>query len=297
MSAKRTGLGRNLSALLQPAEGATESMIANQAASTSTNALSELPIDCLQPGAFQPRGHMDEAGLKALAESIAQQGVLQPIVVRPLKGRALHYEIIAGERRWRASQLAKRTHVPVVVRAVSDETAMALGLIENLQREALNVMDEARAMYRLNQEFGLTHQEIAKLLSKSRTAVSNCLRLLQLSGAVATLLEAGELDMGHARCLLGLSKDEQSRVADMVIRRKLSVRETEAWVAKLKTTAQPSTPKAWPLQDGFQQALAQLSRYLGTDVRLKAREAGSGRLWIDFKDEAELQTLLARLGE
>ncbi|MCH9756461.1 MAG: ParB/RepB/Spo0J family partition protein [Gammaproteobacteria bacterium] len=288
MSHKRAGLGRNLSALLKPTD---------EVPVKEPEALLMLSVDVLKAGAYQPRGTMDEKALKALASSIEQQGVLQPIVVRKLADSEA-YEIIAGERRWRASQMAKLTEVPVVVRDVNDETAMALALIENLQREALNVMDEARAMYRLHHEFSLKHQEIAHILSKSRASVSNCLRLLQLSAPVMALLEAGELDMGHARCLLNLKADEQARVADWVVSRGLSVRETEALVSRLKEKQSESEKKS-DLSDSvstaFKHELKQASAYLGANVRLKSGQAGQGRLMIDFKDTKQLKQLLNRL--
>ncbi len=292
MSTKRGGLGRSLSALLQPTDEAPARVGATD---EKAQTLLTLPVSELQPGEYQPRGSMDKAGLDALAASIKQQGVLQPIVVRKLASGT--YEIIAGERRWRASQLADLTEVPVVVRDVSDETAMALALIENLQREALNVMDEARAMHRLSHEFALTHQDIARLLSKSRAAVSNCLRLLNLNDDVKVLLEEGKLDMGHARSLLKLSEKEQQQVAAWVINRGLSVRETEALVARVKAKEVDSlTPKA-PRVDTrpFQSTLKQLSTDLGAPVRLKSGEAGRGRLLIDFNDAEHLKRLLARL--
>ncbi len=293
MSAKRTGLGRNLSALLQQADASEQNTEVTSEGSTQT--LIMLPIDALKPGAYQPRGVMDEGALKALAASIEQQGILQPIVVRKLQDSE-QYEIIAGERRWRASQMANLADVPVIVRDVNDETAMAFALIENLQREALNVMDEARAMHRLQDEFGLTHQEIARLLSKSRAAVSNCLRLLQLTALVAALLEAGKLDMGHARCLVNLEPSEQERVANLIVSRGLSVRETEAWVARLKAGEQEEKPDAARGADlVFDKELKQVSAYLGANVQLKTGKSGQGRLMIDFKDAKQLKKLLEKL--
>lgn len=293
MSAKRTGLGRNLSALLKQADESLKEVSTDMVNAAQT--LKIIPIDELRPGAYQPRGSMDADALEALASSIKQQGILQPIVVRKQQD-APQYEIVAGERRWRASKLAELTEVPVIVRDVNDETAMALALVENLQREALNVMDEARAMYRLNQEFALTHQEIADLLSKSRAAVSNCLRLLQLSAPVALLLESGLLDMGHARCLLQLEADEQRQVADLIVKKGMSVRETEAYVARLKQT-KPSERISDPAESNplFDDALRYLSTYLGTKVQVKATRAGRGRLWIDFKNPKHLSVLLKRL--
>lgn len=295
MTAKRAGLGRNLSALLKQTD--EELKAAEVVGVEQATGLLMLPVEALQPGAYQPRGAMDETALKALAASIKQQGVLQPIVVRQQKN-STQYEIIAGERRWRASQLAELSEVPVVVRNVNDETAMALALIENLQREALNVMDEARAMLRLTEEFGLTHQEIADLLSKSRAAVSNCLRLLQLAPPVMHLLESGQLDMGHARCLLKLAADAQIRAAELIVARGLSVRDAEALVTRLKQAKLSEKPPVAPKHNPvFDSALKQVSTYLGTSVCLKTSAAGSGRLMIDFKDAAHLKQLLTRLNQ
>jgi ParB family transcriptional regulator, chromosome partitioning protein len=297
MSNKRGGLGRSLSALLQPTDELEARVSVTDKPETEQHQLRILPVTTLQPGVYQPRGSMDEVGLQGLAASIKQQGVLQPIVVRKLtSGR---YEIIAGERRWRASQLAKLTEVPVIVRDVNDETAMALALIENMQREALNVMDEARAMHRLSHEFALTHQDIARLLSKSRAAVSNCLRLLNLNDAVKIMLEDGLLDMGHARALLKLSDEEQQHVAGWVVSRGLSVRETEALVVRVKEKQAPvaSPDKLETDVMPFQHELQQLSTHLGADVRLKSGQKGRGRLLIDFNNAAHLKQLLARLAQ
>ncbi|TAL63031.1 MAG: ParB/RepB/Spo0J family partition protein, partial [Legionella sp.] len=204
MATKRSGLGRNLSALLSQ----SSTMVLDER--PVTNPL-KLAVGCLQPGKYQPRGEMEEAPLMELADSIKKQGLLQPLLVRELDdGR---YEIIAGERRWRASQMAGLTEVPVIVKQVDDETAMAMALVENLQREDLNAMDQARAMYRLTNEFSLTHQQVAELLCKSRTAVSNFLRLMSLSTVVKKMLEHGDLDMGHARALLTLDELQQNQVA------------------------------------------------------------------------------------
>ena len=198
MTVKRSGLGRNLSALLSQ----SGSTLLQQEKPQSEHL--KLAVDCLQPGKYQPRGEMEEAPLNELAESIKKQGLLQPLIVRELTNGC--YEIIAGERRWRASQIAGLTEVPVILKQVDDETAMAMALVENLQREDLNAMDQARAMHRLTTEFALTHQQVADLLCKSRTAVSNFLRLLSLAPSVKKLLEHGDLDMGHARALLMLDE-------------------------------------------------------------------------------------------
>ena len=225
MTVKRGGLGRNLSALLSQPSG----ILLTDKPQTESLRLS---VECLQPGKYQPRGEMEQAPLTELAESIKKQGLLQPLLVRELSsGR---YEIIAGERRWRASQIAGLTEVPVILKQVDDETAMAMALVENLQREDLNAMDQARAMHRLTNEFSLTHQQVADLLCKSRTAVSNFLRLLSLSTAVKKLLEHGDIDMGHARALLMLEEEQQNQAAQLIVAKNLSVRETEKLVERIK---------------------------------------------------------------
>lgn len=292
MSAKRGGLGRSLSALLANMD---EPIAVGNTQHVNESTLMTLSVKALQPGQYQPRGEMDETGLQELAASVKQQGLLQPIVARELSPG--HYEIIAGERRWRACQLADIQDVPVLVRQVNDETAMALALIENLQREALSVMDEARAMQRLSQEFSLTHVDIARLLSKSRAAVSNCLRLLNLSDVVKVMLDDGKLDMGHARCLLRLNEAEQAQVAEWVVNRRLSVRETEALVARVKAN-QNKVSSCKPVQVPgveFQDELKQLSAYLGTKVQLKPGASGQGNLLIQFKDAQHLERVLASL--
>lgn len=292
MSAKRGGLGRSLSALLANME---EPITGDDTPRVNESMLMTLPVMALQPGQYQPRGAMDETGLQELAASVKQQGLLQPIVARELSPK--QYEIIAGERRWRACQLAGITDVPVLVRQVNDETAMALALIENLQREALSVMDEARAMQRLSQEFSLTHIDIARLLSKSRAAVSNCLRLLNLSEVVKTMLDDGRLDMGHARCLLRLNEAEQAQVAEWVVNRRLSVRETEALVARVKAN-ESGVLSSKPVRTtgvGFHDELKQLSVYLGTKVQLKPGASGQGNLLIQFKNAEHLEQMFASL--
>jgi ParB family chromosome partitioning protein len=288
MTVKRSGLGRNLSALLSQSSG---------------NLLNEKPpadglklaVDCLQPGKYQPRGEMEEAALTELAESIKKQGLLQPLVVRELSdGR---YEIIAGERRWRASQLAGLTEVPVVLKQVDDETAMAIALVENLQREDLNAMDQARAMHRLTDEFSLTHQQVADLLCKSRTAVSNYLRLLALSTAVKKLLEHGDIDMGHARALLMLEEEQQNQVAQLIVAKNLSVRETEKLVERVKAgkAATESAPNNEPIAFHYQEQVNNLARQLQTTIKLKPGKAGKGSLVIQYDGAHDLQKIMEQL--
>lgn len=288
MAVKRSGLGRNLSALL--GASSSQALLAEKETTAPQRLL--LSIGSLQPGRYQPRGTFDDNSLSELAESIKKQGLLQPLLVREVT--AGHYEIIAGERRWRACQLAEMTVVPVILHEVDDETAMAMALVENLQREDLNAMDQARAMHRLTTEFALTHQQIADLLSKSRTAVTNYLRLFNLNLDVRTMLEQGQIDMGHARCLLMLDEHQQSKVALLIIARNLSVRETEALVARVKSgpTAIAKKNALLPL---FEDELICLSKQLQTKVKIKTGPAGKGTLVFHYNDEHMLQILLKQL--
>jgi len=287
MTIKRSGLGRNLSALL----GAPGSALLTEKEIPSSQQLT-LSADMLQPGRYQPRGTFDDDTINELAESIKKQGLLQPLLVRPIADG--HYEIIAGERRWRACVLAEVKDIPVVIHQVDDETAMAMALVENLQREDLNAMDQARAMHRLTTEFSLTHQQIAELLSKSRTAVTNYLRLLNLNSEVRRLLENGDLDMGHARCLLILDEQQQSYVARLIIAKQLSVRETEALVARVKAgKSEPAKKEAcMPL---CEEEIIGLSKQLQTKINVKPGKAGKGTLIIHYQNESSLKTMLSKL--
>lgn len=285
--AKRGSLGRNLSALLSQSESVTEPLV-------KENSLMSLALSALQPGKYQPRHDFSEVALNELAESIKKQGLLQPIVARKVSDE--RYEIIAGERRWRACQRAGLSSVPVLVRSVDDETAMAMALVENLQREDLNAMDQARAMHRLTDEFDLTHQQVADLLSKSRTAVSNFLRLLQLSLPVRKMLEHGDLNMGHARCLLMLTEAQQKEVAELVIAKSLSVRETERLVTRVKLGKVP--PSKLPLDDikhHYADELKSIGRRLQTKVSLKPGKSGKGSLMLHYENESSLKALMAFL--
>ncbi|HRD69876.1 MAG TPA: ParB/RepB/Spo0J family partition protein [Legionella sp.] len=285
MTVKRSGLGRNLSALLSQ----SGSTLLNDKPQTEHL---KLAVSCLQPGKYQPRGEMEEAPLAELAQSIQKQGLLQPILVRELSHGS--YEIIAGERRWRASQLAGLTEVPVILKQVDDETAMAMALVENLQREDLNAMDQARAMFRLTSEFALTHQQVADLLCKSRTAVSNFLRLLSLSPAVKKLLEHGDLDMGHARALLVLDEEQQNQVAQLIIAKNLSVRETEKIVDRIKS-GNMSPPPAETSSPVSQETLATLTHHLKTQVSLKAGKGNKGSLVIHYNNREILEKIISQL--
>lgn len=288
MVVKRGGLGRNLSALLSHTDG--HLLLANPQSEMERQ---RLAITDLQPGKYQPRGDIDEAGLVELAESIKKQGLLQPLVVRELS--AGRYEIIAGERRWRACRLAGMTEVPVLIRQVDDETAMAMALVENLQREDLNAMDQARAMHRLTTEFSLTHQQIAELLCKSRAAVSNFLRLLNLHSDVRRMLEHGDLDMGHARALLMLEEHQQYQVAQLVVAKGLSVRETEALVTRVRANIAETSSSSVPVRPLFENELQTLAEQLKTRVKLKQGQAGKGTLIIHYDDPDALEQMINRL--
>ncbi len=286
MATKRGGLGRNLSALLSQSP-------ATFIAELPTSQLLQLSLDCLQPGQYQPRTAMDDAALQELANSIKQQGILQPIIIRALDtGR---YEIIAGERRWRAARLAGLSQVPVLLKQVDDETAVAIALVENLQREELHAVDEARAMCRLIEEFNLTHQQIAELLSRSRAAVTNCLRLLSLSPEVLQLLETGDLNMGQARALLSLDFAEQVQAAHLVIAKNLSVRETEQLVNRLKKGPIVLENKAPLLDSSFDDTLGSLTALLQTKVKLKPGKSGKGSLIIAYQSERDLKKIIKQI--
>jgi ParB family chromosome partitioning protein len=283
MVAKKRGLGRGLDALL-----GSESR--PEAAGT---ALEEIPVEWITPGKYQPRKNMDESGLSELAASIRAQGVMQPIVVRRMgEGR---FEIIAGERRWRATQLAGLDRIPAVIRDVSDESAVAISLIENIQREDLNPMEEALALQRLIDEFDLTHQQVADAVGISRTAVTNFLRLLNLDGRVAGMLARGEIEMGHARALLGLPDDHQLAVARDIAARGLSVRQTEAMVRRALSrnkVRKPSTTDA-----DTRQLESRLSMNLGQPVTIQHTARGKGKLIIKYNSLDELDGILSRFGD
>lgn len=290
MVVKRGGLGRNLSALLSHTNS---SALLDEPAEQRTFTHKTLAINLLQPGKYQPRREIEDSALHELAQSIKQHGLLQPLVVREINPD--QYEIIAGERRWRACQLADMNNVPVIVRQVDDETAMAMALIENLQREDLNVIDQAFAMQRLVNEFDLTHQQIADLLSKSRTNVSNYLRLLNLNSDVRCLLERGDLDMGHARCLLVLDSELQTQVAQQVVNKNLSVRETEALVARMKMSPTAISETKRDVVPLYKTQIQSLSQRLEANVTIKAGKKAGGSLMIHYDDEQNLELLIERL--
>ena len=286
MSTKRRGLGRGLDALLASSTPA----VANDQVSDSTQLL-ELPVERLSRGRYQPRLDMEPQALEELAASIKAQGVLQPIVVRPIGGD--NFEIIAGERRWRAAQMAKLEQVPVVIRDVPDEAAIAMALIENIQRENLNPIEEAIALQRLQQEFELSQQEVADAVGKSRTAVANLLRLLNLTDEVKRMLEHGDLEMGHARALLPLTEELQIDAGREVVAKGLSVRQTELLVRGLQN---PVEPKAKPtLTSKHERIVDDLSRLLSTKVTLSENAKGQGKIVISYKDAKELKAIVKQL--
>ena len=278
-------LGRGLDALLAPAlEAATGG---------ANDELRELPVDMLQRGRYQPRTHMDPAALEELSNSIKAQGVVQPIVVRALP--AGNFEIVAGERRWRAAQMAGLATIPAVVRRIPDEAAIAIALIENIQRENLNPIEEAGALQRLIDEFGMTHQQTAEAVGRSRAAVTNLLRLLTLPSDVRELLETGKMDMGHARALLALDSTHQSEAAHTVVEKGLSVRETETLVRRMME-AKPASGRKTPRVDPDVRALTErLADKLGARVAIMSGSGGRGRLVIEFNSSDELEGILARI--
>ncbi len=297
MSARKGGLGRGLDSLLGAAKASKDSTAATEPATDTTAggeaaapraALKSLPVDLLQRGQYQPRRDMDQEALQELSNSIRAQGVIQPIVVRPIgEGR---YEIVAGERRWRAAQMAGLQEIPVVIKEISDQVTMAMALIENIQREDLNPIEEAVALQRLIKEFGLTQQEAADAVGRSRSAVTNMLRLLNLNAEVGQLVEKGKLEMGHARALLALEGEQQSSAAKQVLLLGLSVRETEKLVRKIlqppkKRVVVEQDPNVRRLQD-------RLSEQLGATVTIHQGNKGRGKLTIQYNSLDELDGIL-----
>ncbi|HZV24158.1 MAG TPA: ParB/RepB/Spo0J family partition protein [Luteimonas sp.] len=292
--AKKRGLGRGLEALLGP-KGAAQAPVLE---ATPADTLRHLPVDSLSPGKYQPRRTMDQGKLAELAESIKAQGVIQPIVVRDLGGR--RFEIIAGERRWRASQLAGLSEIPVVIREVDDRTVVAMALIENIQREDLNPLEEAQALQRLIDEFDLTHAQAADAVGRSRAAVSNLLRLLEMPKDIRTLVETRALEMGHARALLTLPPQAAIALARQAADNGWSVREVEHRVQQLASGKVPVAGKAKAAAKPKPQAdiatlERELSESLGTTVNVLHGRAGRGRLVIHYSDLESLDGVLERL--
>ena len=254
--------------------------------------LEEIPIELIQPGRYQPRSHFDPAAISQLAESIRSRGLMQPIVLRALE--ADRYEIIAGERRWRAAQLVGMEKITAIIRNVDDEAVLAMSLIENIQREDLNPLEEANALQRLTDEFQLTHEEIAKAVGKSRSTVTNMLRLCSLHPRVASMLLAGDIDMGHARALLTLDDERQVDVAQEIVRLGLNVRQTEVFVSEL---TKPKQPKKFRTNDADTLRLEEdLSQRLGQPVQIRHSVKGNGKLIIAYNNLDELDGVLEKIG-
>lgn len=292
---KSKGLGRGLEALLGGSSDFSDSSDGNNANSPST-----LLITQLQAGKYQPRTRMDEEALNELAASIKAQGVMQPILVRPLsqqtqQGDNTQYEIIAGERRFRAAQIAGLESIPVLVREVDDQAAAAMALIENIQREDLNPLEEAQGIQRLLTDFGFTHEQAASAVGRSRSAVSNLLRLLNLAKPVQTMLMASDIDMGHARALLATDAATQINLANQVVAKRLSVRETEKLVTR--TLAEPAANKTREKEKSHDitQLEEEMSDLLASAVTFKMGSKGRGQMVIDFADLDILDGIIARL--
>ncbi|WP_165726813.1 ParB/RepB/Spo0J family partition protein [Pseudoalteromonas sp. SA25] len=300
MSAKKRGLGRGLDALLSsskpapsPSKEQDTSNVTDavQNAAANNSELQKLPIEFLHSGKYQPRKDMSEEALEELASSIRSQGIIQPIVVRPIAHNS--FEIIAGERRWRAAQIAKLETVPCIIKDVPDEAAVAIALIENIQREDLNAMEEAVALNRLLIEFELTHQQVADAVGKSRTTVTNLLRLNNLNSDVKILLEHGDIEMGHARCLLALEGEAQSDAARLAVAKALTVRETEKLV---RSILEPLPAKEITEKDpDVKQLEQQLAENLGAKVEINYNKKGKGKLVISYTNLDELDGILNRI--
>lgn len=296
MSVKKRGLGRGLDALLGAA-GTRPDALAQVGAAIGGSApeegvLRELPVDLIQRGKYQPRRDIDPESLQELADSIRAQGIMQPIVVRSISDRK--YEIIAGERRWRATQLAGLDKIPALVREVPDSAAIAMSLIENIQREDLNPIEEAAALMRLQQEFELTQQEVADAIGKSRSTVANLLRLMTLQEDVRRLVEHGDLEMGHARALLGLEGARQSEAAQSVVSKGLSVRQTEALVRQLLERREKPAPDRH-IEPNIRHLQDDLSRRLGARVEIRHSVGGGGKLVMAYNSLDELDGILSHI--
>jgi ParB family chromosome partitioning protein len=289
---KPKGLGRGLEALL----GADAPGIGQLAqGEVSQGQPSTLPVSKLQAGKYQPRTRMDEGALAELADSIRAQGIMQPILVRPVDAVKGRYEIIAGERRFRAAQLAGLTEVPVLVKDVADEHAAAMALIENIQREDLNPLEEAQGVKRLLDEFGLTHEQASQAIGRSRSATSNLLRLLNLASAVQTMLLAGDIDMGHARALLAVDTATQIQLANQIIAKRLSVRDAEQLVARTDKGASTKTSRPKTVSRDVARLEEALSDQLGTKVTLKVTGKERGQLIVDFHGWEHCSSIIEKM--
>ena len=286
--AKKRGLGRGLDALLGIESGGSG------VGEPTSSDLSELPVDVIDAGRYQPRRLMSTEKLEELASSIRARGIVQPIVVRA--GTTGRYELVAGERRWRAAKMAGLTSIPAVIKNLTDEEAMSIGLIENIQREQLSVIEEAQALDRLVREFELTHQEIAEAIGRSRAGVSNLIRLLDLSHEVRELVEAGKLEMGHARPLLGVAKELQPQIAVHIIEKGLSARQTEVLIKKVKAErAGQKKSKSTKKDPDVALLEVELSELFGSETVVNWNKRGKGSLVINFHSLDELDGIMKRI--
>ena len=294
MAAKRQSLGKGLDALLGISEDAIEQPITGTDSfdQDTRDQLRNIPVDMLQRGKYQPRIDFDNDSLQELADSISHQGLMQPISVRKIEDNK--FEIIAGERRWRAAQLAGLDTIPAIVRDVSDQTTVAMALIENIQREDLNPVEESQALIRLQNEFGLTQQQVAEAVGKSRSAVTNLMRLTSLEAPVQQLLQKAEIELGHAKCLLGLEGNSQIQAARTVASKKLTVRQTEALVKQLQNPSPKIDTQPTPNQD-IENLQQDLSDKLGAKVSIQHSSKGSGKLVITYNSVDELDGILGHI--
>ncbi len=298
MATKKRGLGKGLDVLLPGAkiniqQGSQLDSEETTKVASKQDRLKDLPLEYLQRGRYQPRTNMHQETLEELSESIKAQGVMQPVVVRPLGEN--RYEIIAGERRWRACQKAGLETIPAIIKDVPDEAAIAMALIENIQREDLNPMEEALALQRLQDEFDLTQQEIANAVGKSRSTVANLLRLMNLSESVKTLLERGDIEMGHARALLSLADHEQSKIAKVIVGKGLSVRQTEALVRKHQHEASTEQTANSQINPDVKTLQDSLSEKLAAEVLIKCTAKGKGSISIKYNSLDELDGILEHI--
>jgi ParB family chromosome partitioning protein len=285
---KKRGLGKSLDALLVGTLTAAREM--DESFNQSQEKYCQLPISVLQRGKYQPRRGMDAGALEELSNSIRAQGVIQPVVVRHVPGG--RYEIIAGERRWRAAQMAGLSEIPAIVRTIPDEAAIAIALIENIQRESLNPIEEAFALQRLMEEFSMSHQQVADAVGKARATISNLLRLLTLTDEVRVLLENGELEMAHARALLTLTPELQIQAAAMIIERGASVRETEEMVRRIQMPAEARAANDKMVDPEIKRKQQELTQKLRLKVAIQSNSKGKGKLVIQYSNQGELDKLL-----
>ncbi len=285
MTVKKRGLGRGLDLLLPPED---------LAQSQATGQLENIPLQWIRPGKYQPRLYFSQEAIAELAASIKEQGLLQPILLRRIDAK--QYEIIAGERRWRAAQVARLHSLPAIVRSGTDEEVISISLIENIQREDLNPLEEARALQRLVDEFQFTHQQIAKRLGRSRSAVTNILRLTRLAEPVAAMLLGGEIEMGHARALLSLDISAQLSLARTVVEKGLNVRQTEALVSRYRKNPRKVSGKKNPVDEDTRRLENNLSMTLGQPVQIRHSRKGKGKVIIGYNSLDELDGLLDRMG-